>query len=339
MKVSENIDLSSLSYLKIGGQGKILIEIEKESEIPKLMDIKNKERSPLFVIGDCANTVFKNGFHNKIFVKITIDEILKTYEDKAWVNIVVGAGTNWDDLVKWTVKKRFSGLELLSGIPGTVGASPIQNIGAYGSEVSKTITHIKIFDLETENFYEINNKDCQFGYRDSVLKHNIGKFIITQVSFRLSKKKPEMPKYRDLSVFFLKTKNKIPTIKQIRDAVLEIRKEKLPDPKEIPNCGSFFKNPIVDNLRAEELLSHFPDMPQFQISEDEVKLSGGWLIEKSGFKGKEFNNLKVFNKNAIILTSSGKASFRELENIRDKITNGVEKNFSVHLEPEVNFIT
>jgi UDP-N-acetylmuramate dehydrogenase len=139
-------------------------------------------------------------------------------------------------------------------------------------------------------------------------------------------------------LYFLRNKNKEPTLKQIRDAVLQIREGKLPDPEKEPNCGSFFKNPVVDKARAAELLGHFPDMPQWQFGEDEMKISGGWLIEKSGFKGKDFGNLRISPKSALVMISNGKARFSELEDVRDAIIKGVEKNFSVHLEVEPNFV-
>jgi len=338
MNILENVELSPLSYMKVGGQAKYLIEIEEEDELKKITEIITKEKLPVVVLGDCSNTILNNNFHNKIFLKILTTGIIKTYEDKNAVNISVDAGTNWNELVRWTVRNKYSGLELLSGIPGSAGACPIQNIGAYGTEVSDVLTFVRIFDFETNDFYELTNTDCQFGYRSSILKENLGKFIVTNVSFRLSKKKPEIPQYKDLSLYFLKEKNKEPTIKHIMEAVLDIRNTKLPDPKKNPNCGSFFKNPIVDNVRAQELLEHFPDMPQFKMSEDEVKISGGWLIEKSGFKGKKFGNLRVDDRNALVLISNGKATFKEIEDLSDKIIRGVEKNFGIRIEVEPSFV-
>lgn len=341
MKVTENIDLSTLSYMRIGGTGKYLIEMEKAEELDKIIEIKHKEKLPIYVLGDGSNTIFSDDNHEKVFVKITINEIIKTYEDKEGVNITVGAGTNWDDLVKWSVKNKLSGLELLSGIPGSVGAAPIQNISAYGAEIAETLTHVSLFNLEDEEMYEINNENCRFKYRDSMLKQNIGKFIITSVSFRLSKKKPEKPKYKDLALYFLREKIKEPTLHQIRKAVLEIRAKKIPNAKETPNCGSFFKNPVVENERIEILKKKNKDMPVFAFNETHQKISGGWLIEKAGFKGEKFDHFQIGKKNALVLTSVGKekgATFKELEKIRDKIIREVEKKFSVKLETEPNFV-
>lgn len=338
MKIYENYDLKNLSYLRIGGKARYFIEIEKEEELYKIIDIRDKEKLPVVVVGDGSNTVFNDEFHNKVFIKIVMDEILKVYENDNGININVAAGTNWDKLVEWTVKKKFSGLELLSWIPGSVGASPVQNLGAYGGEICNTLTHVKVFDLESKEFFEINNRECDFKYRDSFFKKSPGRFAITNVSFRLTKEKPPLPRYKDLALYFLGKRNKEPTIKEIRQAVIDVRNKKLPDPKKEPNCGSFFKNPIVDSEKASHLLDKFKDMPQYFVSKEETKLSGGWLIEKSGFKGKDFGNLKVSENNSLIVIGNGKASFKELEDLKNKIIEGVKKNFDVKLEVETNFV-
>jgi len=336
--MQENIDLKPLSYMKIGGQGKYLIEVEHENDLRKVFEIKAAEKLPIVILGEGSNTIFSDNFHNKVFVKINLTDIIKTYEDTNAVNIEVGAGCNWDDLVEWSVKNKFSGLESLSGIPGSVGASPIQNIGAYGSEVSETITHVKIYDLSSGKFYEVSNIESDFRYRDSIFKRNLGEFIITSVSFRLSKKEPEMPTYKDVSLYFLSKKKKYPTLKEIRDAVLEIRSNKLPNPEIDPNCGSFFKNPILLNEELVNIVEKFPLIPQYKFSDTETKLSGGWLIEMSGFKGKKFENIRVSDKNALVLISNGKAGFNELEDVIKNISDGVMKNFGVKIEVEPNFI-
>jgi UDP-N-acetylmuramate dehydrogenase len=344
MKITENIDLSPLSYMKIGGEGKYLIEIENVDEMDKIVEIKHKEKVPIYVLGDGSNTIFNDGFHNKIFLKVSMDEIVKTYESDEEVNINVGAGVTWDDLVEWTVKNKFSGLELLSGIPGSVGAAPIQNIGAYGAEVANTITHIKVFDLKEEDFYEPNNEQCQFEYRDSVFKKHPGRFVICNVSFRLSKKKPEKPKYRDLSLYFLREKNQNPTLRQIRKAVLDIRNRKLPDPKTEFNCGSFFKNPIIDQIDAQKIAKKFSKVPMCPISGDatdnegRVKIPAGWLIEEAGLKGKDFGSMKIHKSHALVLINKGEAKLKDLEKVRDTIVKTVEKKFAIKLEMEPQIV-
>lgn len=339
MKITENTNLKNMSFMKIGGTGKFLIEIENERELYKISEISRAEKLPIMIVGEGSNTIFDDGEQQKIFVKVTTDEIFKVYDDKFGSNINVGSGTNWDKLVDWSVKQNLSGLELLSAIPGSVGASPVQNIGAYGQEVSNVITHVKVFDIVNEEFYEITNSECDFKYRDSIFKRNPNRYIITNVSFRLSKKKPENPRYKDLALYFLAEKNKNPTLREIRKAVIDIRAQKLANPKTDPNCGSFFKNPIVSNNIAEKLINKFKDMPQFSAEPGFTKLSGGWLIEKSGFKGKDFGAIRVSDKNALVLINNGNAKFSDLINAKDKIIEGVIKNFGVTLEIEPNLIS
>lgn len=338
MKITENIDLKKLSFMKIGGKGRYLVEVESDKDLQKVSEMHDEAKSEIVIIGDGSNTIFSDEFHNKVFVKIITNDILRLYEDTVGVNIKVSAGVNWDKLVEWSVKNKFSGLELLSGIPGSVGACPVQNIGAYGAEVSDTITHVNAFDLETRDFYEITNSECNFTYRDSIFKKHPNRFIITSVSFRLSKKTPEMPKYKDVALYFLSQKNKNPTLREIRKAVLEIRNGKLPNPKTDPNCGSFFKNPIVKTEVAQKLIAKFKDMPQYSADPGFTKLSGGWLIEKSGFKGKNFGNIRVSEKSALVLINNGEATFKELITAKDQIIDGVQKNFGVRLELESNLI-
>ena len=342
MKIQENVELAPLSYMNIGGQGKYLIDIENEEELRKVEEISREESLPVFVLGDGSNTIFSDGFHERVFVRIKTNGILKTYDSPGGANIDVDAGVNWDEFVQWTIKNKLSGIETLSGIPGTVGAAPIQNIGAYGQEVSNVITHIRVYSLEDNEFYEISNEDCNFQYRDSIFKQNLGKFIITKISFQLSKEKPKMPTYKNLALHFLSKKNKDPNAKEIRNAVIEVRDSKLPDINEKPNCGSFFGNPIVTISQAKELLEKFPDMPQFPTTDNAVKLQGGWLIEKAGFKGKEIGDNKkiiISSDSALVLIALPGATWNDLIKAKDTIIEGVGKNFGVRLEVEPNLIT
>jgi UDP-N-acetylmuramate dehydrogenase len=226
----------------------------------------------------------------------------------------------------------------LSLIPGTVGASPIQNIGAYGQEAKNSILNVQVYEFETGKFYEIANSECDFSYRDSIFKKNIGKFAIVNVGFSLSKKEPKMPTYKDLSLYFLAQQTKDPSLKKIRQAVIEIRRQKLPDWQKEPNCGSFFKNPIIDNELAKEMMEKYPSLPQYNAGAGKTKISGGWLIEKAGFKGKSFDGIKVHNKSALVLINSKNGSFKKLEKAIKIITDGVKNKFDIDLEIEPNLI-
>jgi UDP-N-acetylmuramate dehydrogenase len=336
MDIKEKIELAPLSYMNIGGQGKYLIEIDHPAQIYDVCKISKKEKLPIIVLGEGSNTIFKDGLHKNIFLKLKNEDIIKIYEDENFVNIKVDAGVNWDKFVEWSVKNNYSGIEKLSGIPGSVGAAPIQNIGAYGSEVSETITTVEIFSIAEEKIYEISNSNCAFSYRDSVFKKNLGEFVILNVSFRLSKKNPEMPEYKDLALYFLAKQTKTPSLKQIRNAVLEIRSKKLPDWKKTPNTGSFFKNPVVSNKVAFELEKTYPDLPKFKITNKTVKIPAGWLIEKSGFKGKQIGNVGVYKENALVLYANNGATYDELKKLVLKIIGKVQDDFNINLEIEPN---
>lgn len=338
MKIIEDVDLSKISFMRIGGRGKFLVEIEKDSEIKDFHQFQKTQNFQCVFIGEGSNTIFSENNHEKIFVRFKQNDIVKLYENDSKINVKVSAGLIWDDFVKWSVNNNLSGIENLSGIPGTVGASPIQNIGAYGQEVKNVITNVEVYELETGQFYEIPNSECEFDYRDSVFKKNLGKMAIVNVSFSLNKTEPEFPTYKDLSLYFLQKQNRKPNQKEIREAILEIRSLKLPDWRKQPNCGSFFKNPIIDEKQAEKLAKKYPEIPQFNAGKNKVKISGGWLIERCGFKGQTLNKIKINDKNALVLINDNNASFDDLEKTIQTIQKRILKEFGINLEIEPNII-
>jgi UDP-N-acetylmuramate dehydrogenase len=341
MKILENQDLKKYSSIKIGGVAKYLCEIETEQDIKEFLNFANKEKLPPIILGSGNNTFFDEGLLKKTFGLIKIKGKFKTYDGPEFVNIEIGAGEDWDDLVKWAVTHNWTGLECLSLIPGTVGASPIQNIGAYGQEVKNVITHVRAYDTEYDEFIEIPNDQCLFEYRDSLFKKNPGRFIISSVSMQLKKvsEKLPIPQYKDLQLYFLEKKQKSATLLEIRKTVIKIRKEKLPDPKEIPNCGSFFKNPIIPADFAEKLLTEFPMMPQFKIDDsNKIKIFAGWLIEQTGLKGFEYKNLAIYEKSALVIINKGESSSNDLLGFENMINEKIEQVFGITLEREPNFI-
>ncbi len=254
------------------------------------------------------------------------------------VIIKVGAGENWDDVVLQSVTRGFSGLEALSAIPGTVGAAPVQNIGAYGSEIKNTLVSVECFNLQSGKFENLSNADCQFAYRSSIFNgKEKGKYIITSVSLKLSKNLPKIPEYADVKKYFIDLEIENPTLLQIRDAIVGIRLSKLPDPVKSPNVGSFFKNPILEKGSEAALRAASLGFPLFE-TEKGLKISAGFLIEKAGLKGKSFGNISVYDKNALVLTNNGKATFAELQSAKDEIIETVKKQFGIKLQPEPNFI-
>jgi len=346
MRILENEDLKKYSSIKIGGVAKYLCEIENEQDIREFLNFAAKEKLPPIILGSGNNTFFGEGLLKKVFGIIKIKGKFKSYNGPDFVNIEIGAGEDWDELVDWTIENNWSGLECLSLIPGTVGASPVQNIGAYGQEVKNVITHVRAYDTEYDEFIEIPNDQCLFEYRDSLFKKNPGRFIISSVSMQLKKvsDKLPVPQYKDLQLYFLEKKQKSAILLEIRKAVIKIRKEKLPDPKEIPNCGSFFKNPIIPADFAEKLLTEFPTMPQFKINgaktenKSEIKIFAGWLIEQAGLKGFEYKNLAIYDKSALVVINKSDSTASDLIEFEKIINEKIEQVFGITLEREPNFI-
>jgi UDP-N-acetylmuramate dehydrogenase len=341
IEILENVDLSNYTSMKIGGTAKYFTIVETESDIKNAYEWAQLNNLKIFPLGGGSNTIFSEKKHDYLFILIKNSGILKSYESDQIINIDVSAGENWDGLVAWTIKNNLKGLECLSGIPGTVGAGPIQNIGAYGSEIRDTLTKVKILDIESGQISEISNNECDFDYRDSVFKKNLGKFIILLVSFSLQKaESPQtIPQYKDIQLYFLDKKQKAATISKIREAVLEIRGNKIPWPADIPNCGSFFKNPIVSNSVAGKIAREYPEIPYFKIDEETTKLYAGWMIEKVLPKGFEFDSIKIDKKNSLVLINpGGKADFNQLEKAVKEIQDKIYKKFKIKLEIEPNII-
>lgn len=340
MKVLENIDLAEYSSIKIGGKAEYFCEIEKEEDVSEIIKFARNKSLDLIILGDGTNTFFGDGKIKKVFAKMKIMGRHKLYDNGDFANFIFGAGENWDEIVAFTIENGFCGLEKLSGIPGTIGAGPIQNIGAYGSEIKDYITNVKVYDTEYDEIVEIPNDQCLFEYRNSLFKKNPRRFIILAVSMQL-KKNPDLqpiPEYKDLQLFFKIKNRKNATAKEIRDAVLEIREGKLPEWKKIPNLGSFFENPIVDAEHAQKLARDFPKMPQFLLPDGRIKIFAGWLIEEAGLKGHKFKNLGIHKNNALIVVNYDKSSAEDLLSYENYIKGIVEEKFDITLEREPNFI-
>ncbi len=340
-EILEKVSLRDYVTMRIGGTAKYFVEINHEKDILSFYEFAKQEGFRIFPLGGGSNTVFSDKCHDLLIFLMRNKGILKSYENSEIVNVDVQAGEDWDHLVAWSVENNYAGLECLSGIPGTVGASPIQNIGAYGSEVKNVLTKVRALDLRSGGIVEIPNDMCKFSYRNSLFKENPGRFVIISVSFSLSKTsdKVSIPQYKDVQLYFLNKGLKMATLSEIRESIIEIRNQKIPDPLTIPNSGSFFKNPIVNNSLATKIGLRYSEIPYYKIDEENAKIYAGWLIEKSGLKGFDFGKIKVDDKNALIITNpSGQASFDDLIKVIDEITNAVATKFDIKLEIEPNII-
>ena len=253
--------------------------------------------------------------------------------------IKVGAGENWHQFVLWCLDNDFGGLENLSLIPGNVGASPMQNIGAYGVEIKDVFDHLTAYNIKTGALEVFNNEACEFGYRESVFKRKLkGKYIIMHVFYRLTKKHAIKTKYGAINAELERMQVKNPTIRDISNAVISIRRSKLPDPNEIGNAGSFFKNPVVSKEKALQLKKIYSDIPVYELDNNKFKIAAGWLIEEAGWKGKTIGEYGVHKNQALVLVNYSNAKGNEIYNLSSEIIEDIKKKFDIQLEREVNIM-
>lgn len=335
MTISENISLKNYNTFGIDVKAKRFISINSVEELQQLLS-KEKE---LFLLSGGSNMLLTKDIE-KLVAHIDIKGISIENEDENFVEVTVNAGENWHEFVLWCVNKNYGGLENLSLIPGKVGTCPMQNIGAYGVEVKDTITKVSVLEVETGKITSFSNEECKFDYRNSIFKTEVkDKYIIISVSFKLTKKYHVFhTSYGAIETELSSKKISNPNLKDISDAVIAIRKSKLPDPKELGNSGSFFKNPLITDKHFENLQKKFPTIPSYIISETELKIPAGWLIEQAGFKGKRFGNCGVHEKQALVLVNYGNASGIEILNLAKKIQKIILEKFEIELEIEVNII-
>lgn len=311
--------------------------IRKEEDIPEL---KHQEayKNGILVLGGGSNILFTKDVPQWV-VRNEIKGIEKVKEDDTHIWLKAGAGEVWHLFVLYCVNNNYAGIENLSLIPGTVGAAPMQNIGAYGVEVKDVIDSVRFFNIEKDTFETYHNEDCQFGYRDSIFKRSLkGKVIITSVIFRLNKQPVFNTSYGNIRQELDAKGIKEPSIKAISDAVISIRSSKLPDPKEIGNAGSFFKNPEIPATQYQQLKSAYPDMPGYKINDTTTKVPAGWLIEQCGWKGFRENDYGVHQHQALVLVNYSKARGAQIAALSERIMASVKDAFNIELEREVQII-
>jgi UDP-N-acetylmuramate dehydrogenase len=313
-----------------------MISIESEDEAVSLFSNRKKKTNLCLVLGGGSNMLFTGNFNGTV-LHPEIDGIRIEERHHDYLIISAGSGVVWDELVGWSVENGFGGLENLSLIPGTVGASPVQNIGAYGVEVKDTIEKVRAVKISDGSISELNKTDCNFSYRSSIFKfEEKNKYLITRVFYRLT----ICPLF-NLDYGSLKDEvNELGniTLKNVRAAVIKIRKNKLPDPEITGNAGSFFRNPVVSNTTAETLQKLYPAIPSYRDQSGCTKLAAGWLIEQCGWKGKRIGDAGVYEKQALILVNHGKATGEEIYNLSEEIRESVSGKFGIELEREVEVV-
>ncbi|MEO8862888.1 MAG: UDP-N-acetylmuramate dehydrogenase [Candidatus Saccharimonadales bacterium] len=339
MFIQETVSLQTYSTMQLGGNAAYVAEVSERSDIPELVDWAVERKLPIIMIGSGSNIVWRDeGFDGLVLVNKIMQ--FETQENEDFLYVTVGAGENWDDVVRRTVELGYDGIAELSLIPGTAGGTPIQNVGAYGREISEVLISVEAFDLKTMEYLNIPAMDCGFSYRSSRFKTtDRDRFLITKISFQLTKQLPKPPFYDALNTYFDKNNVIKPTVQNVRDAVIAIRTAKLPDPADIANNGSFFGNPIVAENLLAQLLSNYPMLRYWRNSDGTVKLSAAWLIEQAGFKDYHDSEtgMATWSTQPLVLVNEQAKTTADLLTFKQKIVDKVHQKFGVELtqEPEL----
>ena len=339
MLVEKNVPLRACNTFHIVARAHALVRIASEADVQAVLNSPEWGPAPRFVLGGGSNIVL-TGDVKPLVLKVEIAG-RRVVQDAAKVTVVeAGAGENWHDFVRWTLDQGYPGLENMALIPGTVGASPVQNVGAYGVELQDRFESLDAIDLHTGKTFTLNAAQCGFGYRDSVFKHAsqplglAGRALITRVRFALPKPWRPVLGYADLDKKMAQTGVTQPTPQQIFDWVCEIRSAKLPDPARLGNAGSFFKNPTVSAEQCEDIIAREPRIVHYHLADGSVKLAAGWLIEACGWKGKTVGQAGVYDRQALVLVNHGGATGGEVMTLARAIQTSVYERFGLRLEPE-----
>lgn len=338
MLVFENTSLKPYNTFGIDISAKYFVEAESVDKIISALNFAYENKLPLMLFNGGSNMLLTHDFEGLV-LKLNLKGIEIISVDDDFVQVKVNSGENWHEFVQWTLANDFGGLENLSLIPGNAGTAPMQNIGAYGVEIKDLMTELSALEISTRKIKSFTNEECKFGYRESVFKNELkNQFIILDVTFQLSKRNHKLnTSYGAIQSELEKLNIQNPTIQDVSLAVINIRQSKLPDPKEIGNSGSFFKNPVIPKSQFEELQKQYPSISGY-VSGDEVKVAAGWLIENAGWKGKRFGDAGVHKKQALVLVNYGNATGQEIYDLSQKILDDIYEKFGINLEREVNIL-
>lgn len=338
MHVKNNISLKPYNTFGIDVLAQHFVSVTSIKDLKAILLLKNYPNK--LILGGGSNMLLTKN-QNVLVIHVNIKGISIVSEDDDFVIVKANAGENWHEFVLWCLDKNFGGIENMSLIPGNVGTAPIQNIGAYGVELKDVFVSCEALAIKTNTIKTFNKDTCQFGYRNSIFKQDDakGKYIITSVCFKLSKQNHKLlTNYGAITSQLDLMKVINPSIQDISKAVIAIRESKLPNPKVIGNSGSFFKNPVISKVDFQKLVENFKDVPNYPISENEIKIPAGWLIETAGFKGKRFDNYGVHKNQALVLVNYGNARGLDILNLSKLIQKTVKRLFNITIEPEVNIL-
>ena len=338
MDIIENYSLKLYNTFGIEAKAKYFADVSTINDLRKVLVFRRQKDLPILFIGGGSNMLFVDNFPG-IVLKLNLKGIEILKEDNDYVYVKSQGSENWHHFVEWTLEHDFGGLENLSLIPGNVGTAPMQNIGAYGVEVKDYIVEVQTLELETGNERIFTNEECNFGYRESIFKNELrGKYVLVAVTFKLTKQNHQFHVDYGAIKTELDSEQIInPTIQDISRAVIKIRESKLPDPSQIGNSGSFFKNPVISNDEFAEIEKNHPQIAHYK-TDSGVKLAAGWLIEQAGWKGKRFGDAGVHDKQALVLVNYGNATGKEIYDLSEQIIEDVKAKYGVTLEREVNII-
>jgi len=337
VEIQENISLRPYNTFGIDVKAKYLTSVDRVEQLENLKEKFPDER--ILFLGEGSNVLFLNDFDG-IVVRNEIKGIQVVQQTDEYEIWDIAGGEHWHDVVELSVKQNLSGIENLALIPGKAGTAPVQNIGAYGREIKDVLISCEAFDLTNGRYRVFSNEECQFGYRDSLFKRpeNKNRYFIYRIRLRLIPNGTPETGYRALQQYFTENHIDKPSIKDVFDAVVHIRRSKLPDPAEIGNAGSFFKNPVVDAGKFKALISAYPSMAYYKISDDSYKIPAAWLIDNAGWKGYREGDAGVHHKQALVLVNYGRATGRDIYRLSQKIIDDIKEKYGLELEREVQII-
>ncbi|HJP80972.1 MAG TPA: UDP-N-acetylmuramate dehydrogenase [Candidatus Saccharimonadales bacterium] len=335
MDVHTNIPLKNYTTMKLGGNARFMTDVHSADEVVAVCKNAGAQNLPIFVLGGGSNIIVRDEGFNGIVVRNRIPGFEVISDEPGQVLIKIGAGENWDEVVKRTVEMNLSGIEAMSAIPGTAGAAPVQNVGAYGQEIADSLVSLDAYDIANDSFVTLSAAECGFAYRHSIFRGEAaGRYVILTIILRLYKASPTPPFYAAVQKYLDEHTITLYTPQVIRDAVIAIRTDKLPDPKKLPNTGSFFKNAIVEDWQLEDLRKEYPDIPTYDMPDGRFKVPTGWLIEQTGLKGQTLHGMRIHDKNALVLINESASSYSDLAAARSEIQAAVRDKFRIAIEQE-----
>ena len=335
MELQTGISLKLYTTMRLGGDARLMAPATTVDDVREVYRAAKAQQLPVFVLGGGSNVIAHDEGYNGVVLLNHVKGFDVLFDGGTVAVIKIGAGEIWDEVVKRTVDMGLSGIEAMSGIPGTAGAAPVQNVGAYGQEIADTFVELEAYDSLRDEVVTINAEQCEFSYRHSIFRGSAaGRYCILHITLKLFHLSPKPPFYAGLQQYLDDHHITVFTPQIIRDAVMAIRFDKLPDPTERPNAGSFFKNSLIEPWQLKQLREEYPDMPCYDMPNGTCKVPTGWLIEKAGYKGRELYGMRVHDKNALVLINESAASYQDLAAARDEIIQAVYDKFHIRIEQE-----